>query len=537
MADYYDDIYMRNLKISETVKDSDFITGETELGTRLFPVKSIRNMIYSQLMFENINQMKNTKFREGDIIITNGYRTIGDGGGSVYYVAYDPTAVSDNGLIHDINSDNTLRAKMITMNNEVNIHHFGAYGDGLHDDTKFIQNAIDTGLSVKFTSGKIYKITSPIRIKKSNQVINMNNGMIVPYNCTAFMIDGEEDAYIQNITFTNVNIRCSNSGSGFLISKYTKNINIDNFIINGVSSNNHAFNIDSCERLNVCNGYVINKDYNGNVFVMKSTDTENKNRSIYIKDVQSFNADNFVKIDFSDETTNIVVENSSLVNDDLSVDNLSTAFYVHGSCNQLSIRNFTSTNVNKFLYTSSEASCDIDVDNLNVYDNRSLYDLNSMAVKNHVYLKGIHDYHGVAKEPKNEIITNMLSNLHINTDIIYDEYSFTAIGEKAILTGKLFDNHIIDLIDEKHINLKTSTTLRVEHITHARYDWTGDLVLKNIEGFEGQMISVRSTTQQEISSGGNIILYPDEPEKSFKEPMSSIPYKFVCKSGKWIKIS
>ena len=55
--------------------------------------------------------------------------------------------------------------------------------------------------------------------------------------------------------------------------------------------------------------------------------------------------------------------------------------------------------------------------------------------------------------------------------------------------------------------------------------------------FEGQIINVRSSTGQEISSGGNIILYPENPTVSFKEAMKITPYRFKCMDGKWIKIN
>ena len=69
------------------------------------------------------------------------------------------------------------------------------------------------------------------------------------------------------------------------------------------------------------------------------------------------------------------------------------------------------------------------------------------------------------------------------------------------------------------------------------YDWVGSLVLKNINGLEGQIISVRSSTGQEISSGGNIVLYPQTPEKAFKEALLGMPMYFKCKNGKWVRIA
>ena len=79
--------------------------------------------------------------------------------------------------------------------------------------------------------------------------------------------------------------------------------------------------------------------------------------------------------------------------------------------------------------------------------------------------------------------------------------------------------------------------MNVDHIVNMYYDWVGPLLLKNINGLEGQIIAVRSTVGQEISSGGNIVLYPSNPDKAFKEALSEIPKYFKCKDGKWVRIA
>lgn len=91
--------------------------------------------------YDNVEAMKlDDALREGDMAITLGYYEANDGGGGLYQIIDDSSLVDDGGSIHTLN--NGLRAKLI-HNNGINVKQFGAYGDGEHDDTLVIQNAID----------------------------------------------------------------------------------------------------------------------------------------------------------------------------------------------------------------------------------------------------------------------------------------------------------------------------------------------------------------------------------------------------------
>lgn len=536
MPNIYDEIYMRNLKVSHTIKDEDYLTGENKTGTKLFPFEDIKNSIYSYQICETLNELKNKKVREGDIYYTMGYRRANDGGGGFYAITYDPTSVEDKGLVNNINTDNTLRAVLINGGNEVNVHHFGAYGDGIHDDTKFLQNALNSGLTINFTSGHLYKITHALQITNSNQVLNMNHAIIVPYNCYTFSIEGTENNYIQNVSFKDLNSRCNNNGNGIKIRNYTKNILFNNFSISGITSNSKAFDVESCESIVFDVGTINGSEYNGDAFVFKSSDAQNRKRSITLNNVRVFNCDNFAKINFVDKTTALTFENCSFINDDMNGDNLSTSFYIDSTFDNIEINNFMSWNVDTCIYTSGGSEGYISIRNLHVYDNRAIFKLNGSKEQCFVNLEGIHAYNGVNREPRNSIFVTMFSTLYNNACINYDEISYDMINSITDCPGKLYDQHLVEQLEERDYNSPTSTTLSVDVATNARYNWIGDLLLKNINGFEGQIIYVRSTTGQEISSGGNIILYPDEPDKSFKEAMTTTPYKFKCIDGKWIKI-
>lgn len=91
--------------------------------------------------YETVALMKaDTKLKEGYHVKTKGYYEANDGGHGEYIIVDDETLVDDGGSIHVLT--NGLRAKLI-IDDVINVKQFGAYGDGIHDDTQAIQNAGD----------------------------------------------------------------------------------------------------------------------------------------------------------------------------------------------------------------------------------------------------------------------------------------------------------------------------------------------------------------------------------------------------------
>lgn len=533
---FYDEVYIRNLRVAE-VKPEHFLLGETTSGTKLFSVENLKNLFYSSQVYETLDKMKASTLNEGDICFTTGYRKENDCGGAMYRIVYAPTAIEDRGFTISLATSNTLRAKMVIQNNEVNVHQFGAYGDGAHDDTKAIQNALDTGMTVNFSSGKIYRISTPLRINNSNQVLNMNNCTIVPYNCYAFEIESLTEDYVQNIVCNDFTINCINDGFGIDLSLNTKEISIKNVKILNLISSNKAINVNGCESLNVVNGLITGSNYTGRAISLLSTDSENKQRKFVFKNVHGYNVDMFTNVNFVDETTSIVFEDCSVENNDMVHDNNSIAFNITGTFENIVIRNFKSTNARKFMYTSSAIDASIVIDDLYVYDNEVIFDNNSMAGGNLLALKGNHVYKGTSKETKYKVFENIFGNISNFAFMSVDEDVYKMFRDDISKSGKLYSNIYPGIYEEKTINSQLSTTLNVDYIVNMSYDWIGPLLLKNINGLEGQIIAVRSSTGQEISSGGNIVLYPQTPEKAFKEALTDMPKYFKCKDGKWVRIA
>lgn len=111
----------------------------------------------------------------GESCFTLGYYNINDNGSAIYELVNTPSA-------YTIELDNGLYAMPIICDS-VTPEMFGAYGDGIHDDTEAIQTAINASTSVVFNGGKIYKVsadsTTGIALTVlSNRKIDLNNATI-----------------------------------------------------------------------------------------------------------------------------------------------------------------------------------------------------------------------------------------------------------------------------------------------------------------------------------------------------------------------
>lgn len=125
--------------------------------------------------YNNVQQMKNdTKLQAGDACQTLGYYTANDGGSGLYKIVDDNTLVDNGGSIHTLN--NGLRA-ILVIENTVNIKQFGAYGDGIHDDTQTIQKCFNTINNIYFPIGT-FLISQPVYIQDNTTVVCDKNSEI-----------------------------------------------------------------------------------------------------------------------------------------------------------------------------------------------------------------------------------------------------------------------------------------------------------------------------------------------------------------------
>lgn len=190
--------------------------------------------------FDNVADMKNaTNLIDGSYAETLGYYSKNDGGKATYKIrTITNDDVVDEATIIAL-GDDTLVAELIY--NKINVNQFGAYGDGIHDDTLAIQKAVDKSLeydTIEFCEKSTYLITSTINIPMDR---NLNGN-----NCTLKLSDNFSSSYA-------ILFNTNNSGQG--ISIYPKSTSIiKNFIITGNENNfnNNNF-LQICQHVEICN--------------------------------------------------------------------------------------------------------------------------------------------------------------------------------------------------------------------------------------------------------------------------------------------
>lgn len=98
--------------------------------------------------YNSVADMKaDTKLKAGDMAATLGYYEINDGGGATYKIT-DEKSETD----YQEELGNGLYATLI-IEDDVNVKQFGAYGDGIHDDTIFIQKMLLYCNKLHFSDG------------------------------------------------------------------------------------------------------------------------------------------------------------------------------------------------------------------------------------------------------------------------------------------------------------------------------------------------------------------------------------------------
>lgn len=246
--------YFDNLDVQEEINNKlDAMVESGQLADIIAQYLGLAGMI----TFDTVSDMKLAEnLVNGSKCSTLGYHEINDGGNALYKVrTITNEDVIDEASIIALN-DNTLIAELIY--DIANVKQFGAYGDGIHDDTQSIQKAINK------TKNELYIPSGNYKISPTAQYLIEGYGTnIRPYY----------GLYINNKS--DINIKCE----GVLIPDYsTNNMNIiaiqhsNNITIDGLKSiSNESYvdhgtvvqtkgllNINVCDNIHVTNCFIEN---------------------------------------------------------------------------------------------------------------------------------------------------------------------------------------------------------------------------------------------------------------------------------------
>lgn len=140
--------------------DADLSNTITDILNQWLADGTLSSMI-SVFVIDTMDNALDFGFQPSTHFKTQGYHSVGDGGDGVYHVVEDSALTENKGTI--VKLSNGYFAVIDNPNN-MNLQQFGCYGDGTHDDTISIQNALNSCDVMNGVEGKNYLISSVIEI-------------------------------------------------------------------------------------------------------------------------------------------------------------------------------------------------------------------------------------------------------------------------------------------------------------------------------------------------------------------------------------
>lgn len=206
--------------------------------------EKLRRVIYK---FDTLPDLLASDLKAGIYAATGGYYAVNDGGGAVYRIV--ETAPSgyfetmESGLYAELMIDNRMDARQ-----------FGAYGDGVHDDTAAIQAAIDHSPGLILSNGSY--IIDPVnmdatgtfygvKLKSNFSLIGVNANIVTPAGrltgrvIKSLTADTLQNVVIDGITFIGHATSSTSDESGLVAMEHVRasNYEIKNCVFTGFNKN------------------------------------------------------------------------------------------------------------------------------------------------------------------------------------------------------------------------------------------------------------------------------------------------------------
>lgn len=236
--------------------------------------------------YDTVQDMKeDDTLKEGMHVRTKGYYSVNDGGASEYHII---ATLSNSDYQEEL--ENGLYASLIIENNTVNVKQFGAYGDGVTDDTSSIQNALNKSNTVFIPNGT-YLITDTLINNDRINIIGESKFDTTLKFDTSNLDSEKSMLIISNTTSRNVikNINFTSTYNEQDISEY------ENYLIIGLLLNSSSYNIiENCRFFQLksgirlynswCNN--IENSYFGRCYIGIDSAGASHGNNIYVKTCQ-----------------------------------------------------------------------------------------------------------------------------------------------------------------------------------------------------------------------------------------------------------
>ena len=344
--------------------------------------EDIKKKVY---YFDTVADMKaDIKLKAGDMAVTLGYYSANDDGGASYKITSEESETD-----YQEELDNGLYATLI-IKDYVTPEMFGAKGDGTHDDTDYLQIALNSEKGLSLFEDKTYLITDNIDLPHLVSIEGNNATIKVDYSGNrehpiqnANWLDNENNLntlYLNNINFyvnstsagikligltdynkiTITNCNYSNNSSisygTWFLDMYSNNSNvlIDNVNVNTSTTNENLFNtgigLREYRNSKTSNNIIIsnsNFKHNGKDEVIWCDSWKGTLKNVIIDkcviEDNSTTSSTFCYFGNSGDNTTILIENINIINCILIKDVLSTNGLKLGSQNST---NSTDKNIN-----------------------------------------------------------------------------------------------------------------------------------------------------------------------------------------------
>lgn len=465
---------IQELPDTSSVSLSDQIIVETEDGTKLADLAAIKKIMNANFVVENVEAMKSASFKEGEVCITLGYHTAGDGGGAIYKIVYEPTLVEDGGNVIYLLTSDVNRAKFISINNCVTPEQFGAVGNGKRDDSEAFKRCIASNYKIICRKGATYYVGG---LPLTNDLFIDLNGASLVSNGRAVFKSNKTDTIYENICICNGFIRGASSSKAGLavdVTTHTKGLRFENIIFDYMATSN-SFIIGNHE-----NAVIRNCKFN---CISAGSDAIKINYSSYTtatRDSLTIDSCSFNLYQTPLQVRGKLTSYSGTVNNDVALDMVNiinttaskgdpdgtgTFISVYGDCT-VNVDRCRSYKFGTFVSTSGNLRNNISVSNVtaNYVDTFISTSAGTDQVNSKISVSGTIVASASASSAQKCLFNILAGTLYLNTSA----FQMDSVFKESLTTGTLSANYanmkIVDnsSVDSKDILSYTGTTASVD---------------------------------------------------------------------------